>query len=147
MMPFAQPNRRRLVLAFEAFAFALAVFLLVKRLAGSNLGQAALLIARVGPRATLALVPFSLAMVLDTLAQRSLLAAIGRRVRFGTLYLVRLAAEAASMSLPAGAVFAETVTPLLLKQRMGIPYGASIVANGAKRWLTFVHKRGTSLSA
>jgi len=39
------------------------------------------------PQVTLALIAFPLAMVLDTLAQRSLLLALGQRVRFGTLLL------------------------------------------------------------
>jgi len=138
----AKPTRRRLLSALEAIAFALAVLLLGRRLVGSNLPGAVHLISKVGPSVLLALVPFAMAMVLDTLAQRSLLLAIGQRVRFGTLYVVRLAAEAAQMSLPAGAVFAETLTPLLLKQRSDVPYGSSIVANAGKKWLTIRAQAG-----
>jgi uncharacterized membrane protein YbhN (UPF0104 family) len=127
--------------SLQAIALGLAVFCLGKRLAGSDLRGAVHLIFQVGPSALLALIPFLLAMTLDTLAQRTLLRALGQSVSFGTLYGVRLAAEAASMSLPAGAVFAETVTPVLLKQR-GVPYAASVVTNAAKRWLTIRAQAG-----
>jgi uncharacterized membrane protein YbhN (UPF0104 family) len=136
MMPAAERYRRRLGQALQGLVLGLVVLVLARRLAGSNLHEAIALIGHMGPKTALVIVPFALAMALDTLAQRSLLAALGQRIQLGTLYLVRLSAEAASMSLPAGAVLAETVTPLLLKQRANVPYAASIVANGAKRWLT-----------
>jgi uncharacterized membrane protein YbhN (UPF0104 family) len=126
----------------KAIALALAVFCLGKRLAGSDLRGAVHLISQVGPSAVLALIPFLFAMTLDTLAQRTLLRALGQSVSFGVLYAVRLAAEAASMSLPGGAVFAETVTPALLKQHSGVPYASTVVASAAKRWLTIRAQAG-----
>jgi uncharacterized membrane protein YbhN (UPF0104 family) len=70
------------------------------------------------------------AIAFDTLAWARLLAILERRAPFARLLETRLAAEALRMSLPGGAMLADTLTPPLLRVRCGtpVPEGAASLA-------------------
>jgi uncharacterized membrane protein YbhN (UPF0104 family) len=129
-------------LAFETLVFGLALATLLGSLARADWRGAITLIAGLHPSVVLTLLPFAVAMAVDTWAQRLLLSALGARPRYWPLYRARLSAEALSVSLPAGAVFADAVSPVLLARGCGVPYEASVVANVAKRWLTLRAQSG-----
>jgi uncharacterized membrane protein YbhN (UPF0104 family) len=80
--------------------------------------------------------PFAMAQAIDTEAWRRILARVGPRVPLLRLYPVRVALEAVTVSLPAGVVVAESVTPRLLARGFGVSANQTLAAAGARRWLT-----------
>jgi glycosyltransferase 2 family protein len=116
-------------------ACAVAVGVLVRTLAASDLRLAASLIQNAGPRVCAIFVPCLVALALDTLACRILFSALGRLPSYARLFGARFAGEAVAMSLPAGGVVVESLNLLLFKERCGLAYGDSIAGMGAKKWL------------
>ncbi len=127
--------RRRWTRWAQWGASAVVLAFLVRSLVSADLPRAFALIGKAGPSIALVLLPFLVSMLLDTTAWRRMFALLRRDVPFVRLLVVRLTAEAVSMSLPAGAVFAESLNPVLLRSRCGVPVAESLVTTTAKRWL------------
>src|SRR5262245_45565067 len=78
-------------------------------------------VRRVGPALLLVFVPYGLSIVVDGWGYSQLLRRLGRRIHPLELARVRLSAEALAISLPGGALLADTVNPLILRSRCAIP--------------------------
>ncbi|MEA2752602.1 MAG: hypothetical protein QOI41_6745, partial [Myxococcales bacterium] len=122
-------------------AFAACVGLFVHALAKSNLAAAWERIEAIGPAAVLVVVPFPFALAMDAWAWKGLLAALGRKASWRTLFVVRIGTEAVTNSAPAGAMWADAISPLLVSRRTGIPAVDVFAASTAKRW-TVVRMHG-----
>ncbi|QSQ26838.1 flippase-like domain-containing protein [Pyxidicoccus parkwayensis] len=87
-------------------------------------------VARLGPVVLLAFMPYGVSLALDGLAWSRLLATLGRSVDAAKLFCLRASAEALVISLPAGALLAETMKPVLLRSQHGVPLaeGVSVIA-------------------
>jgi uncharacterized membrane protein YbhN (UPF0104 family) len=124
------------------------VGVLVRALLKTDLTRAFALIEGIGPLVLLVPLPFFVALAIDTAAWRYVFRALGRDVRYTGLVRVRLVSEAVNVSLPAGAAFAESLTPYLLTKRCGVPVAESIAAVVAKKWLIMrAHAGYIALSA
>jgi uncharacterized membrane protein YbhN (UPF0104 family) len=93
------------------------------------------LISARGPRALLVLLPFIAALGADTLGWRWILRSLGRPVRFLSLYGVRMCSEAVLTSLPGGAVVAESLKPVLVERRCGVPIPEGVASVAASKCL------------
>ena len=122
-------------------AFAACVLLFVHALAKSDLASAWGRIEAVGPIAFLVVVPFPGALAMDAWAWKGLLAALDRKVSWFALFKVRIATEAVTNSAPAGALWADAISPILVSHRTGIPAVDVFAAATAKRW-TVVRMHG-----
>jgi uncharacterized protein (TIRG00374 family) len=120
------------------------VFLLVALAALANtlrhaeLGRVGRLVGSIGPMAALVVVPWGVAMALQTVGYARILRVLGRATSFPRLLSVLLSAEAVLMSFPAGAALAETINPHLLKRRCGVPVPEGLAAVAAKKSLILV---------
>jgi hypothetical protein len=114
------------LLKWLAFAAALAMF--VRVVAATDLARVLATIARAGPAVLLGLVPYALAASLDALAFREVLALARRDVPFLSLLFTRVRAEALSVTLPGGAILAESVTPHWLRTMTSLPLGEGYAA-------------------
>lgn len=103
------------------------------------------LLHEVGPRALLILIPYGLAICVDTWAFTGLLRAKGASVPVLRVIPVRLASEAVFNSMAGGTVVAESLVPWILDQRQGIPLATSI-ASGATRKRLFILANGIYLA-
>src|SRR5688500_20342038 len=81
-------------------AFALCIGLFAWALAQADLAAGWRRIVSIGPIIVLVLLPFPLSIACDALAWRTLLAALGHRVRWAPLFKVRIATEAVTNSTP-----------------------------------------------
>src|SRR5438105_5068480 len=97
--------------ALKVAAFALVLALFGRAVAQVDLGRVRALVGRAGFAIALVPIPYFLEMTLDTTAVRALFGVLGRRVPFLPTLGVRFACEAVSASLPAGTVFAESLSP------------------------------------
>jgi hypothetical protein len=88
-----------------------------------------------GPMMLLALVPFLVAMAVDTAGWRMVLGQIGHRLRYLPLLRIRLVSEGAMLSLPGGSLAAEALKPMLLKQLHAIPVSAGTASVVIKKSL------------
>lgn len=122
-------------------AFAACVALFARALAASDLSAAWGRIQAIGPIALLSLAPFPFAMGMDAWAWKGLLAALDRKVPWFTLFKVRIATEAVTNSAPAGALWADAISPILVSRRTGVPTEDVFAASTAKRW-TVVRMHG-----
>ena len=113
-----------------------AAFLVSRAVLDADLAKTGALLAAAGPAVLLVFLPYLGVLAIDTAAWRRLFAVLGRRVAYAPLLMVRLSAEAINMSLPLGAVFAETMNPVLLKRRCDVPVREAVVGMAAKKWLT-----------
>ena len=133
---------------FRMAALAVALCMLLRTLARTDLHGAGVMIAHSGPAILIALLPFAIMMGIDAFVQKRLLETVGQSARYRALYFVRFITEALSISLPAGVLFAESTGPLLLQRNYGLSIDAAIVANTTKRWLTIrAHAVYLALSA
>lgn len=112
-----------------------AVALLARALSAVDLGRAAALLGRAGPLVALALVPYALCLALDAAATRTILRALGERVGFARLLALRFCTEAVHLSLPGGAVVADSMNPFLLEGHAGVPLSVAAVSVGGRKWL------------
>jgi uncharacterized protein (TIRG00374 family) len=92
-------------------------------------------LVQTGPLALVILLPFPIALAIDSWAWGNLLAALGRKVPVRTLFGVRLATEAVGTSMPAGAVWAEALAPVLVSRRAHVRVTDVVAASTARRWL------------
>ncbi len=92
-------------------------------------------LARLGPWALFAFVPFPVALALDSYAWKLLLQTLGFPQPLSRLFRVRLSTEAVTFTFPAGGLFAEALGPFLLSP--GVAPEASLAASATKRWLIF----------
>ncbi|NPC78440.1 hypothetical protein HPC49_09315, partial [Pyxidicoccus fallax] len=92
----------------------------------ADLARAWAEVARLGPVVLLALVPYGVSLVLDGHAWSRLLAAMGRRAEAWRLVCLRAGVESLALGLPAGALLAETMKPVLLRSRCGVPLGEGV---------------------
>jgi uncharacterized protein (TIRG00374 family) len=63
---------------------------------------------------------------------------LGGRPRFRPLLRLRLAIEAVMLGLPSGAVVSESLQPVLLKRRCGLPFETAVVAGVGRKFLVVV---------
>src|SRR5262245_26927435 len=90
------------------------------------------LLLSLGPAAVLILLPYPIAMALDTLALQRLLPQYTARPSFSRLLLCRLAAEAVAALVPSGGLAGEAVAVRLLTE-WGVPLGRAAVSLVARR--------------
>ena len=92
-------------------------------------------VSGVGPLLLLALAPFLLAMLLDSLAWKGLLANLGYRVGLGQLFPLRVSTEALCAALPGGPFLADGLSPVLLRRRRDVPVSAGLASMTARKCL------------
>jgi uncharacterized membrane protein YbhN (UPF0104 family) len=120
----AQPGRRRgLDRAFRLVVAGVLVVAAVRFLRLGDLARAVELVRHAGWPIVAVLVPTGLTMGLDARGWQLVLRTIGRRVRWTTLYPVRLAAESLVLSIPGGSFAAEAAKLGLLRSAAGVPLG------------------------
>jgi uncharacterized protein (TIRG00374 family) len=111
------------------------VALFAVMLHGSDLPGAGRILAATGPLILLAIIPYLAQIALDSLAWRTLLEALGRRIRWRRLIAIRLSTEAVLMSMPAGTFIGETLKPYLLAKTDAVPASETIATIGVKKAL------------
>ena len=139
--PASPASSSRGIAILRWVAFAACVGLFVHALAKSNLAAAWERIEAIGPIALLVVVPFPFALAMDAWAWKGLLAALGRKASWRTLFVIRIGTEAVTNSAPAGAMWADAISPLLVATRTGVPAVDVFAASTAKRW-TVVRMHG-----
>src|SRR5512142_2879768 len=87
----------------------------------ADLGRVAGLVRSLGWRLPLLVVPFFLITLLEGFAWWRSFSLLGSRPPFLSLIRVRLATEALMLGLPSGALISESLQPVLLKRRCGVP--------------------------
>lgn len=128
-------EQSRLRKALGVAGCVLALALLATALRNADMGRVRAILGAAGPVLLVGLLPYPVAMAMDTLAGQRLLRALGRPVSFQRLYPVRLSIEAIHLSLPGGAVLADSLNPFLLQRRGGVPLSEAVVSVGARKWL------------
>ncbi len=128
-------GRRRAVQVGKSVVFLACIALFFAALAQTDLAAGFRRIVAIGPIVIVILVPFPLALASDAIAWRALLRALDHRVRWAPMFKVRLATEAVTNTTPAGAVWAEAISPVLVARRTGAPVPDIVAASTAKRWL------------
>lgn len=101
-------------------------------------GAVTMLLSGTGAAAVLVLLPHIAALSAETAGWRWAFAVLGRRVPYLPLLEVRVATEALSQSLPAGAVWCESVKPYLLGRHCGVTVAESIAGMAARKYLLLV---------
>jgi len=124
---------RRLVPILKLAALAAAAVLLVRVIRSADLDRVADLLRGGGPWMALVVLPFLAGISVDTLAWKIILASLPRRVRFRRLLHMRFATEAVLLSLPMGAVAAESLKAYLLDRRCGVPAPEGVSSIAAKK--------------
>jgi len=89
-----------------------------------------------GPWMALALFPFLAAATFDALGWRRLMGVLDLRPAFFEVLRVRISLEALILTLPGGAVIAESTAPAMLAARCDMPVRDAVVAVAARRWIT-----------
>jgi uncharacterized protein (TIRG00374 family) len=113
----------------------LSLALLAWILRSADLGRALGLVNSLGWRLPLLLLPYLVAILLETSGWWLSFSRLGGRPRFHRLFAVRVALDALMLGLPSGAVVSETVQPILLKRRCAVPFEQAIVASVARKFL------------
>ncbi|MCW5806414.1 MAG: flippase-like domain-containing protein [Deltaproteobacteria bacterium] len=111
------------------------IVLFIVMLHDSDLPGAGKILAATGPILLLGAFPYLVQIALDSLAWRTLLEALGRRVRWRRLIAIRLSTEAVLMSVPAGTFVGETLKPYLLAKTDGVPASDTLATIGVKKAL------------
>jgi uncharacterized membrane protein YbhN (UPF0104 family) len=113
----------------KAAAALLAVSILVHTLAGVDVARVGGLLRGARGWLVLGLVPYVLAVVVDTAAWRVLLAGVVKPTpTWGALARVRLRCDAFGATLPGGSLIAESMAPAWLRRSMPIDTGIAAVA-------------------
>jgi len=140
--------KRRLVHIVRLLPAAGALGLFILTLRKADLGKAFGLIASIGLALPLLLLPFVVAIALETLGWRIAFRLLGRRLPFVGLLKVRLTAEAIAMALPSGTLIGESLQPYLLKRRCGLPFEEGAVGVVARKFFVILsHGLFLALSA
>lgn len=92
----------------------------------------------VGPFGLLILAPQWLGLALETVGWRSTIREVGGRVALLPLFAVRVLTEAWGQILPGGAVVAESMKPVLLERRCGLPLALGVGATVHRKYLRLV---------
>ncbi len=135
----------RFVLRFFGAIAGLA--LLAVALRGLEPARALSRIRRVGPVAWLLFVPSILAVACETLAWQRAIGTMVERVRFSSLFRVRVASESLASILPLGALWAEAARPALLARRSSLSVGEGIASVAARKYLLVLSQSGYLLLA
>lgn len=130
-----QARRRRLL---QLLGLLLAGFTLWFSFRGVDLVEVAELVRRVGPASALILLPFLLAMGLDSLAWREQFSHLGRRLQLSSLLGVRLCSEAVLLAVSGGPIVSEGVAPVLLNRRWRVPVSETVATLGMRKALLLV---------
>lgn len=129
------PKKRLHVVVAQWLFAGLAALLLVRTLLQADLHRALTLVRNVGVAAPLLLVPAMLVLSFEVIAWRVALAPLGRRLSLARLAAVRLAADSLHMCLPGGIVLAESLSPILLRDEVGLPIPEATAATAARKWI------------
>lgn len=110
-----------------------------------DFARAAAAMRAAGPLLPLAFLSYGLSILVDSVGFARLLRAIGRRVHPLQLVASRLSSEALALSLPGGALLVDTINPVLLRERCGLPLDEGLGAMAARKCL-IVGGHGTYLA-
>jgi hypothetical protein len=92
------------------------------------------IVAQIGPLAPLVLVPYFVAVCLDTVGWQRIFTEMGLRLRLRRLLSVRFATEAVLMSAPGGSVLSDTIKPFVLKATDRVPISATLTSVTLRKW-------------
>lgn len=92
------------------------------------------IVTQIGPSAPLVLVPYFVAVSLDTIGWQRIFAEMGLRLRLRRLLGVRFATEAVLMSAPGGSVLSDTIKPFVLKATDRVPISATLTSVTLRKW-------------
>ncbi len=92
------------------------------------------IVTQIGPLAPLVLVPYFVAVSLDTVGWRRIFAEMGHHLRLRRLLSVRFATEAVLMSAPGGSVLSDTIKPFVLKATDRVPISATLTSVTLRKW-------------
>jgi hypothetical protein len=129
------PRSRAARTVFAGFVVAAAGVVLLRALAGVDLGVTLRAVSRSGPWALVALAPFLVSTAFDAAGMTLLMRALGRVVPFGRMLAIRIATEALHLTVPAGFLVADSTTAVLLQARSGVPLREGAVLAVARKWL------------
>ncbi len=123
-----RPDRKRLL--WRVVVFLLSAGLFVRVLWMADLRNVWRLLADIGPLAGLAVVPYGVAVTLDTTGWAWVLRGLEARVATWRLLGLRLSTEAVHLSFPGGPILAEGLKIWLLSRRFGVevPEGTASLA-------------------
>lgn len=124
----------------------MAVGLTVYVLRSADVGRSIGLVRSLGWKLPLLLLPNLAAALLEAVGWRASFARLGAVPRFLSLLKVRLVTEATMMGLPSGALISESLQPVLLKRRCGIPLETAAVASVGRKFFVVV-SHGVVLAA
>jgi hypothetical protein len=117
----------RLAPIAKSVALILAIGLLVRTLAAADLARVGALVGRAGGWVALGLLPYVVAVAVDTAAWRVLLGGI-THPPWTALARVRLRCDAFGATLPGGALIAESIAPSWLRRWLPLDTGIAAVA-------------------
>jgi uncharacterized membrane protein YbhN (UPF0104 family) len=92
------------------------------------------IVAKIGPIAPVILVPYFVAVSIDTIGWRRIFAEMGHHLRLRRLLGVRFATEAVLMSAPGGSVLSDTIKPFVLKATDRVPISATLTSVTLRKW-------------
>jgi uncharacterized protein (TIRG00374 family) len=136
-MTSAGAERRSPWKALVRWAFiGIAALVFWNTLRHAELGRAASLVGSIGAPIALVVLPYLVAMVLQTIGYARLIGVLrGKTPSLPRLLSVLLSSEAVLKSFPAGVALADTINPYLLKRRCGVPLPEGLAAVAAKKAL------------
>ncbi|HEX4475797.1 MAG TPA: lysylphosphatidylglycerol synthase domain-containing protein [Polyangiaceae bacterium] len=116
---------------------------------GVDLGGTVHLMSGLGPVLLLLLLPYlpyAAAIALEVFAWRRAFFALDARPRFWSLFRVRVASESLSPILPFGALWAETLKPVLLVRDAGCSLSTSMAGIAARKYVLLAAQVGYLLA-
>jgi uncharacterized membrane protein YbhN (UPF0104 family) len=115
-------------------ALALGVYVL----RSADLGRVLELVRSLGFKLPLLLLPNLVVTLIEAFAWWRSFALLGARPPFLPLVGTRLVAEAVMLGLPSGALISESLQPVLLKRRCGVPFETAVVATVGRKFFVVV---------
>lgn len=109
---------------------------------GVDVGGTVHLVGGLGPAALFLLLPSLAAISLEVFAWRRAFGALGARPGFGATFRVRVASESLSPILPFGAIWAETLKPVLLVRHARLSLSTSMAGIAARKYLLLASQAG-----
>jgi uncharacterized membrane protein YbhN (UPF0104 family) len=131
----SSPWGKRALSALGWVVSAALVVFLFRRLLNADISHALALIRRAGFATAVIVLPYPIAMAIDTFTGGLLLDTLGQKARFRDLYSVRLSCEAVLLSLPLGTAFAESLNLFLWYRLCHVAPTQGIAAMVGRRWL------------